>query len=98
MNKEDDVKETAIEMANLINRNIQDVTKTITLNIDYSKPHTVLSAYAAVYTVAQYFEYKLSQFGISPGAIQTAKQGADKYVVDVISGDLEKFPLDKGDA
>lgn len=98
MSEEQKIKDMANDMAALINKNIKDVTATITLNIDYEKPHTILSAFAGVYTVAEYFEYKLGQFGITPGAIQKAKDGADKYVVDVISGDKGVFSLDKGEA
>lgn len=98
MSEEQKIKETAKEMAVLINKNIKDVTNTITINIDYDKPHTILSAFAGVYTVAEYFEYKLGQMGITPAAIQKAKEGADKYVVDVISGDKGVFSVNKGEA
>ena len=98
MSEEQKIKETANEMAVLINKNIKDVTNTITINIDYDKPHTILSAFAGVYTVAEYFEYKLGQMGITPAAIQKAKEGADKYVVDVISGDKGAFSVNKGEA
>lgn len=98
MSEEQKVKELANEMAVLINKNIKDITATITLNIDYDRPHTVLSAFAGIYTVAEYFEFKLGELGITPGAIQKAKEGADKYVVDVISGDRGAFSVDKGEA
>lgn len=98
MSEEQKIKDMANDMAVLINKNIKDVTATITMNIDYEKPHTILSAFAGVYTVAEFFEYKLGQLGITPGAIQKAKDGADKYVVDVISGDKGAFSVDKGEA
>lgn len=98
MDEEQKIKELANEMAAMINKNIRDVTTTITMNIDYNKPHTVLSAFAAVYSVSEYFQFKLGQMGISPDAIQKAKDGADKYVIDVISGDLKSYPIDKGEA
>jgi len=56
MSEEQKIKEMANEMASLINRNIRDVTTALTMNINYEKPHTVLSAFAGVYSVAAYFE------------------------------------------
>jgi hypothetical protein len=98
MSDEQKIKDMAKDMARLINKNTRDVTTAITMNIEYSKPHTILAAYAAVYSVASYFEFKLTELGITPDAIQKAKDGADKYVVDVISGDLDAFSIDKGEA
>lgn len=98
MSEEQKVKELANEMAIMIKKNIRDVTTALTMNIDYDKSHTVLSAFAAVYSVSEYFQFKLGQMGLSPDAIQKAKDGADKYVMDVISGDLGSFPIDKGEA
>lgn len=95
---EEKIKEMANEMASLINKNIRDVTTALTMNLNYERPHTVLSAFAAVYSVASYFEFKLTQMGLEPGAIQKAKDGADKYVIDIISGDLNAFSVDKGEA
>jgi hypothetical protein len=98
MSEEQKIKQMATEMASLINKNIRDITTAITMNLDYKKPHTVLSAYAAVYCVSSYFEFKLTEMGLTPDAIQKAKEGADKYVVDIISGDLGAFSIDKGEA
>lgn len=98
MSEEQKVKELANEMAIMIKKNIRDVTTALTMNIDYDKSHTVLSAFAAVYSVSEYFQFKLGQMGLSPDAIQKAKDGADKYVMDVISGDLGSFTIDKGEA
>lgn len=97
-NDEKEVKALALEMAKDINKNIRDITTTITMNIDYERKHTILSAYAALYAVAGYFEYKLSKLGLTPDSIQKAKEGADKYVVDVISNDLGTFTVEKGEA
>lgn len=94
----EEIKDLAKEMAAMIHKNIVDVTNAITMNIDMEKRHTILSAYAGVYSVCNYFEYKLVKMGISPDAIQKAKDGADKYVVDVISGDIGGFSIEKGDA
>lgn len=90
--------ELAKEMAVLMTKNIRDVTTALTINIDYDKKHTIVAAFGAVYAVAGYFEYKLTTLGITPDAIQKAKDGADKYVLDVIAGDTNKFSLDKGEA
>lgn len=98
MSEEQKIKELANEMAVMIKKNIRDVTTALTMNIDYDKSHTVLAAFAAVYSVSEYFEFKLNQMGLPPDAVQKAKDGADKYVMDVISGDLDSFPLDKGEA
>lgn len=95
---DEEVKKLASEMAALITRNIRDITNTITMNIDYEKKHTILAAYAGVYSVASYFEFKLGRMGIPTDAMQKAKEGAEKYVLDVISGDLGSFPIDKGEA
>jgi len=96
--EETELKELAAQMAGMIHKNIVDVTNALTVNIDYEKKHTVLSAYAGVYSVCSYFEYKLAKMGINPGAIQKAKEGAEKYVLDVISGDIGGFPTEKGEA
>jgi hypothetical protein len=85
-------------MAHLITKNIRDVTTALTMNINYDKPYTILAAYSAAYAVTSYFEYKLTKLGITPGAIQKAKESADKYVIDVISHDTGNFSIDKGDA
>lgn len=95
---EEELKEMAKEMASLMTRNIRDVTTAITMNIDYEKKHTVLAAYGALYAVCSYFEIKLNTFGITPDAIQKAKDGADKYVIDVVSAEKNTFPIDKGEA
>jgi hypothetical protein len=92
------IKELAVEMAQMINKNIRDVTAAVTMNIDYENKHTILASFAGLYAVCGYFEYKLSKLGLSPGAIQKAKDGADKYVLDVITSDLGGFSIDKGDA
>lgn len=96
--KEKEVSDLAKEMAAMIHKNIRDVTTAVTMNIDYEKKHTILSAFAGLYAVSNYFEFKLTQLGLTPDAIQKAKDGADKYVVDVISGDLGSFTIDKGEA
>jgi hypothetical protein len=98
MTEEEKIKKIANEMASLLNKNIRDVTTAITVNINYEKPHSILAAFAALYSVESYFEFKLNQMGISPDAIEKAKEGADKYVTDVISGDLGAFSINKGEA
>lgn len=98
MNEEEKIKKVAVEMAKFLNKNIKDIVATITVNIDYEKPHTVLAAFAALYSVESYFEFKLNQMGITPEAIEKAKEGADRYVTDVISTDLGAYPLSKGEA
>jgi len=98
MTEEEKIKQIANEMASLITKNIRDVTTALTVNLDYSKSHTILAAFAGVYSVQTYFEYKLTELGLPPGAVQKAKEEADKYVVDVISGDLGAFSVKKGEA
>lgn len=101
MDKKEDteeIKRLAIEMAKEINRNIRDITNAITLNIDFEKKHSILSAYAAVYAVSEYFEFKLTEMGLPPASVQKAKENADKYVLEIISGDLGGFSLGKGEA
>lgn len=97
-NEDEEIKKMAIEMAAMIHRNIRDVTTAVTMNIDYEKKHSILAAFAGVHAVCGYFEYKLTELGITPDAIQKAKEGTDKYVLDVISGDLGGFSVDKGEA
>jgi len=96
--EDEEIKKVAQEMANLISKNIRDVTVALTMNIDYDKKHSILAAYAGCYSVASYFEFKLNSMGLPPAAIQKAKEQAEKYVIDVISGDLGGFPIDKGEA
>lgn len=98
MTQETEELKVARELASLITRNIRDVTTALTMNLDYNKPHTILAAFAGAYSVTSYFEYKLTKLGISPQAIQKAKDGAEKYVIDVISSDLGGFSIDKGEA
>lgn len=98
MENEQEKRKLAEQLAKMISKNIKDVTTALTMNIDYDKKHTILAAYAGCYSVASYFEFKLGQLGLNPFAIQKAKEEADKYVLDVISGDLGNFPLDKGEA
>lgn len=88
----------AKEIAHLMTKNIRDVTTALTVNIDYDKEHTIVAAFGAVYSVSEYFEYKLATLGVTPAAIQEAKKGADKYVLDVIAGDSNNFSINKGDA
>ena len=96
--EEKEVKEMAKEIAAMIHRNIRDVTTAVTMNIDYEKKHTIIAAFAGLYAVSGYFEFKLTELGLTPDAIQKAKDGADKYVIDVISGDLGGVSVDKGEA
>jgi hypothetical protein len=93
-----EIKDLANEIALMINKNIRDVTTAVTMNIDYNKKHTILAAFAGLYAVSGYFEFKLTQLGLTPQAIQKAKDGADKYVLDVMSDDLGAFSIDKGEA
>ena len=88
----------AKEIAHLMTKNIRDVTTALTMNIDYEKQHTIVAAFGAVYSVAGFVEYKLAKLGVTPDAIQKAKEGADKYVLDVIASDTNSFSIDKGDA
>ena len=88
----------AKEIARLMTKNIRDVVNALTINIDYDKQHTIVAAFGAVYSVAGYFEYKLNSLGVPTAAIQKAKEGADKYVLDIIAGDTNTFSIDKGDA
>lgn len=98
MTKEEEIQKAAQEMAVLIHKNIRDVVAALTMNIDTEKAHTVLSAFAGVYSVSSYFEYKLTELGLTPDAIQRAKEKSEKYVVDIISSDLNAFSVDKGEA
>lgn len=98
MNQDDKIKKMANEMATCLNKNIRDIVTTITVNIDYEKPHTILAAFAALYSVETYFQFKLNQMGIAPDAVEKAKEGADKYVADVISQDLGGFSVNRGEA
>jgi len=98
MTEEDKIKKIANEMASLISKNIRDVTTAITININYEKPHSILAAFAALYSVETYFQFKLNQMGISPDAVEKAKEEADKYVTSVISQDLGGFSIDRGEA
>ena len=92
------IKEMAKDMATLIHKNIRDVTTAITMNIDYKKRHTILAAFAGLYAVSDYFEFKLAELGLTPDAIQKAKEASEKYVLDVISNDLDAFTSSKGEA
>jgi len=96
--EDEDMMKLAKEMASLMNKNIRDVTTCLTMNLDYEKKHTIVAAFAAVYAVSGYFEYKLTTLGLTPDAIQKAKEGADKYILDVIAGDTNSFSIDKGEA
>lgn len=98
MNDDDKIKQTAKEMASFLNKNIRDIVAAVTVNIDYEKPHTILAAFGALYSVESYFEFKLNQMGITPDAVEKAKEGADRYVTDVISQDLGGFSVDRGEA
>lgn len=98
MNDDDKIKQVANEMATFLNKNIRDIVATITLNIDYDKPHTILAAFGALYSVESYFSFKLNEMGIPPDAIEKAKEGADKYVTRIISEDLGGFSVDRGEA
>ena len=93
-----DTLKVAKEIASLMTKNIRDVTTALTMNLDYEKKHTIVAAFGAVYAVAGYFEYKLATLGIPTAAIQKAKDGADRYVLDVIAGDTNTFSIDKGEA
>jgi len=95
---EEEVQRIAAEMAHLINKNINEVVQTLSVNMDMKKKHTVLAAFAGVFAVSSYFEYKLTELSMPPAAVQKAKEKAEKYVVDVISQDLGAFPIDGGKA
>lgn len=98
MDEDKKLKEMANEMATCLNKNIRDIVTAITVNIDYEKPHTILAAFAALYSVETYFQFKLNQMGITPDAVEKAKEGADRYVTDVISQDLGGFSVNRGEA
>lgn len=95
---EEEIKRIANEMAYLINKNIEEIVQTVVVNMDMQKKHTVLAAFAGVFTVSSYFEYKLVEMKMPPAAIQKAKEKAEKYVVEVISQDLSAFPINGGKA
>lgn len=95
---DEETLKVAKELASLMTKNIRDVTTALTMNIDYEKKHSIVAAFGAVYAVAGYFEFKLAKMNITPDAIQKAKEGADKYVLDVIASDTNTFAIDKGEA
>lgn len=95
---EEEIRRIANEMAYLINKNIEEIVQTVVVNMDMQKKHTVLAAFAGVFTVSSYFEYKLAELNMPPAAIQKAKEKAEKYVVEVISRDLSAFPINGGKA
>ena len=98
MTEEEEIKKIAKEMSTMLHKNIRDIVAAITLNIDYENSHTILAAFAGLYSVETYFQFKLNQMGIPPEAVEKAKEAADRYVVDVISADLGGFSVGKGEA
>lgn len=91
----EDIHKIAKETASLIHKNIRDVVAALTINIEHDKAHTILAAFAAVYSVESFFEFKLGELGFDKQAMLKAKEGADKYVNDVISSELGGFSIDK---
>lgn len=98
MNNEDELTALAKEIASLVNKNISEITDVVSSNIQNDKPHTLISGFAALHTVAYYYEYKLNKMGVPPGAVEKAKTSAENYVLDVIADELGTVAQNKGEA
>lgn len=96
MNK--DQYERAMKIAEMIQRAITDITEAVAMNIDEDDPMSKLSAYSALCTVTSYYDFKLRESGFTNSEIEATKTSAEKYVLTLISEELETIPLKKGDA
>jgi hypothetical protein len=97
--KDDEVDyDKAIKLAEMIQRAIADITDAVSYNIDEEDDYSKLATYSALVTVTGYFEFKLRQDGFKTSEIDVTKTGAEKYVVSMITEELEAIPQKKGDA
>ena len=93
-----DQYERAIKIAEMIQRAITDITEAVTMNIDEEDEMSNLAVYSALCTVTSYYDFKLRDSGFTNSEIESTKTSADKYVLTLISEELDAIPLKKGDA
>ena len=97
--KDDEIDyDKAVRLAEMIQRAISDITDAVSYNIEEEDNYSKLATYSALLTVAGYFEFKLRQDGFKSSEIDVTKTGAEKYVVSMITEELEAIPQKKGDA
>lgn len=90
--------EKAIKLAEMIQRAITDITDAVSHNIDEEDMYSKLAVYSALCTVTSYYDFKLRESGYTNSEIEITKEGAEKYVLSLISEELNLSPQKKGDA
>lgn len=98
-NKEDFSEEKALYVSEMIQTNMTDLIKTIYANIDEDDIYSMLAAYSSLYTMTSYIEFKLRyDFNVENSLIETARAGAENYMVNMVSKELGLNPQKKSDA
>ena len=82
----------------MIQRAITDITDAVSHNIDEENIYSKLAVYSALCTVTSYYDFKLRESGYTNSEIEITKEGAEKYVLSLISEELGVAPVKKGDA
>lgn len=98
MNEQDELMTLAAKIAQLVNKNINEITAVVANNIEEDKPETLIAGYAALHTVCSYYEYKMNKIGIPPKAVEKAKESAENYVLEVIATEMGTVAQNKGEA
>lgn len=88
----------AIKLAEMIQRAITDITEAVSHNIDEDDMYSKLAVYSALCTVTSYYDFKLRESGYTNAEIEITKEGAEKYVLSLISEELGLPSQKKGNA
>lgn len=96
--KEDLDYQKAEEMAFLIKKNVEDIIAVAYNNIDPEDIYTGLAVYSSLLAVANYMEYKMKEEGISLDVIESTKNSAENYALNLISEEKNLGVQKKGEA
>ena len=91
-------KEAAKILADLISKNIQDITDAVVKNLGIDDEYSLIAAYSGLVSVMSYFDYRLRENGTTDFIINKAKIGAEDYLLGLIADELNLSPQKKGDA
>ena len=90
--------ERALIIAQLIKRNVDDIIAVIDANSQSDDIYTSLAAYSSLLAVSSYMEYNLREQGITDILIESTKNSAENYALNLISEERNLGVQKKGDA
>ena len=86
-------------LADLIKKNIQDITAAVIDNLkDEDTKFSLIAAYSGLVSVMSYFDFRLREIETSNEVIEQTKKDAEVYVLGLIAEELNMTPQKEGKA